>query len=89
MRARAPPLTAAGAQVVLGFLPVDGFNILTGFLIAHPLYKRLREGKDPPSLTTLWYRRVTRMMPVYLVAYVLFHFVFFYHGQFKTALLRV
>ena len=81
----------------LGFLPVDGFFVLTGFLIAYPLLKeearrvkvlaekeKLGETSDEKKssvessspwtfdLSTFYYRRVTRMLPSYILA-VYFH----------------
>lgn len=90
----------------LGFLPVDGFFVLTGFLIAYPLFKEeqkrlkaIREAEGAGSasapaaaavvgsdaktaaasgsiwtfdLRTFYYRRVTRMLPSYLLA-IYFH----------------
>lgn len=88
----------------LGFLPVDGFFVLTGFLIAYPLFKEearrikllAEEEKDRAhaassgqaaaseskavgasspwqfDLGTFYYRRVTRMLPSYILA-VYFH----------------
>ena len=85
----------------LGFLPVDGFFVLTGFLIAYPLFREevrrskllLEEKKHDAieeklhhhtiagntmisSASSIWkfdlkgfyYRRVTRMLPSYLLA---------------------
>lgn len=58
--------------VMFGYLPVDCFFVLTGFLIARPLVSAPPSGgardKHAPSLTTLWFRRLARMLPVYAMA---------------------
>ena len=56
-------------QVVVryGFLGVDLFFLIPGFLLVLPWFKHAAEGRDRPSARTFYWRRVRRIVPAYYV----------------------
>lgn len=84
------------AWLLLGYLPVDGFFILTGFLLATPFFLQRKkalqqnpesEGKVEFSLKDWYFRRLARMIPVYFGALFLFCRFLFPEGLFNLDLL--
>ena len=50
---------------------VQLFFVISGFVIAMPFVKRLRESKTPPPLKEFYVRRLTRLEPPFLIAMLL------------------
>ena len=60
--ARIPPLDAIARN---GYLGVDLFFLLSGFLLAAPWFVHARAGIAPPSAPRFYARRVRRIVPAY------------------------
>jgi peptidoglycan/LPS O-acetylase OafA/YrhL len=82
----------------VGFLAVDGFFILTGYLLALPLFQHERllikqwkednQGiKQSFSVFSFWWRRFSRLIPVYAFA-LLFYCYLFHPYQYDRSLMR-
>jgi peptidoglycan/LPS O-acetylase OafA/YrhL len=54
-----------------GFLGVDLFFLISGFLLAMPWFVHARQGKPRPSIREFYRRRVMRIVPAYYVHLVL------------------
>ena len=54
-----------------GYLGVDLFFLLSGFLLALPWFLHARAGRPPPSARGFYERRVRRIVPAYYVQLVL------------------
>jgi peptidoglycan/LPS O-acetylase OafA/YrhL len=50
-----------------GYLGVDLFFLITGFLLTLPWFKHALEGKPAPSIREFYWRRVRRIVPAYYV----------------------
>ena len=81
--------------VLLGYFPVDGFFVLTGFLLAHPFFESHRrheqDGRQSPtfSLRLFYFRRLFRMVPVYfLFLFLICCFLFYLNGAIPSHLVR-
>jgi peptidoglycan/LPS O-acetylase OafA/YrhL len=59
-----------------GFLGVDLFFLITGFLLVLPWFKHAAEGRERPSARRFYWRRVRRIVPAYYVQLLLLFFVF-------------
>lgn len=77
-----------------GFLAVDGFYILTGFLLAFPLFsheikQQMDSGKlqKTPGVFDQWYRRLSRIVPVYSIVVLIYCFAIFPSGLFAIEVL--
>jgi peptidoglycan/LPS O-acetylase OafA/YrhL len=58
---------ALDAFVRSGYLGVDLFFLITGFLLALPWMKHAAEGRSAPSTREFYLRRVLRLVPAYYV----------------------
>jgi peptidoglycan/LPS O-acetylase OafA/YrhL len=58
-----------------GYLGVDLFFLITGFLLVLPWFRHALEGKKPPSISAFYVRRIRRILPAYYVQLALL-FVF-------------
>ena len=65
-------------QVVLrnGYLGVDLFFLITGFLLTLPWFKHAAEGRAPPDAREFYIRRARRILPAYYVQLVLLFALF-------------
>jgi peptidoglycan/LPS O-acetylase OafA/YrhL len=65
-------------QVVLGngYLGVDLFFLITGFLLTLPWFRRAAEGRPAPSTRDFYVRRVRRIVPAYYVQLVVLFALF-------------
>lgn len=73
-----------------GYGAVDGFFVLTGFLVAYPVFRKAAEAASgdaaqettlaPPSLRSAWYRRYARVWPPMVLVLVLYCLVAFPEG---------
>jgi peptidoglycan/LPS O-acetylase OafA/YrhL len=59
-----------------GFLGVDLFFLITGFLLTLPWFKHDLEGRRRPSAREFYIRRARRILPAYYVQLALLFFVF-------------
>jgi peptidoglycan/LPS O-acetylase OafA/YrhL len=59
-----------------GFLGVDLFFLITGFLLTLPWFKHALEGRAPPSAGSFYARRARRILPAYYVQLVLLFALF-------------
>jgi peptidoglycan/LPS O-acetylase OafA/YrhL len=59
-----------------GFLGVDLFFIITGFLLTLPWFKHDLEGRKRPSTREFYIRRARRILPAYYVQLAMLFFVF-------------
>jgi peptidoglycan/LPS O-acetylase OafA/YrhL len=50
-----------------GYLGVDLFFLITGFLLVLPWFRHAREGRAPPSIGAFYVRRIRRIVPAYYV----------------------
>jgi peptidoglycan/LPS O-acetylase OafA/YrhL len=50
-----------------GYLGVDLFFLITGFLLVLPWFRHAREGTPPPSVSAFYVRRIRRIVPAYYV----------------------
>lgn len=53
-----------------GYLGVDLFFVLSGFLLARPWFSAELTGKPKPSLRTFWSRRLRRIAPAYYASVI-------------------
>ena len=67
-----------------GFLPVDGFFVLTGTLIARPLLAALGRER-PPSLVALYSRRFVRIVPTLALCLGAYALLVFPNGSMSAA----
>src|SRR5260221_8631745 len=51
----------------IGYLGVDLFFLITGFLLVLPWFWHAREGRAPPSIGAFYVRRIRRIVPAYYV----------------------
>src|SRR5258706_2314912 len=51
----------------IGYLGVDLFFLITGFLLVLPWFRHAREGRAPPSIGAFYVRRIRRIVPAYYV----------------------
>lgn len=58
-----------------GWLGLELFFLLTGFLLTLPWFKHALEGRASPSTREFWRRRVRRIVPAYYVQLVILFFV--------------
>ncbi len=65
-----------------GYLGVDLFFLITGFLLILPWARHLHEGRRPPSVGDFYVRRIRRIVPAYYVqlAVLLVFFMPVLHG---------
>lgn len=59
-----------------GFLGVDLFFLITGFLLTLPWFKHAMEHRSSPSAREFYIRRARRILPAYYVQVALLFFVF-------------
>jgi peptidoglycan/LPS O-acetylase OafA/YrhL len=59
-----------------GFLGVDLFFLITGFLLTLPWFKHAMEGRRRPSAREFYIRRARRILPAYYVQLAMLFFVF-------------
>ena len=59
-----------------GYLGVDLFFLITGFLLTLPWFKHSLEGRKPPSAREFYVRRARRILPAYYVQLAMLFFVF-------------
>ena len=59
-----------------GYLGVDLFFLITGFLLALPWFRNAALGLPPPSATGFYERRIRRIVPAYYVQLAFLFFVF-------------
>src|SRR5271170_3108542 len=59
-----------------GFLGVDLFFLITGFLLTLPWFKRALENRGNPSAREFYIRRARRILPAYYVQLAMLFFVF-------------
>lgn len=59
-----------------GFLGVDLFFLITGFLLTLPWFKHALQGRGRPSAREFYVRRARRILPAYYVQLALLFFVF-------------
>jgi peptidoglycan/LPS O-acetylase OafA/YrhL len=59
-----------------GFLGVDLFFLITGFLLTLPWFKHDMEGRKRPSAREFYIRRARRILPAYYVQLAMLFFVF-------------
>jgi peptidoglycan/LPS O-acetylase OafA/YrhL len=64
-------------QVIVrnGYLGVDLFFLITGFLLTLPWFKHAAEGRSAPSARGFYIRRARRILPAYYVQLALLFFV--------------
>lgn len=58
-----------------GYLGVDLFFLITGFLLTMPWFKHAMEGRRPPSAYEFYVRRARRIVPAYYVQLAVLFFV--------------
>jgi peptidoglycan/LPS O-acetylase OafA/YrhL len=60
-------------------VPIQGFFVLTGFLLAYPLLadakKTSGESLNKLPIKDWWYRRISRMVPLYAILVVVSWYV--------------
>ena len=59
-----------------GYLGVDLFFLVTGFLLTLPWFRHAEESRAPPSAREFYRRRALRILPAYYVQLLLLFFVF-------------
>ena len=59
-----------------GFLGVDLFFLITGFLLVLPWFKHAADGRVAPSARRFYWRRIQRIVPAYYVQLAVLFFVF-------------
>ena len=67
---------ALGAVIRNGYLGVDLFFLITGFLLALPWLRHADEGRPAPSAKAFYARRARRIVPAYYVQLFCLFFVF-------------
>jgi peptidoglycan/LPS O-acetylase OafA/YrhL len=67
---------ASSALAHFGFLGVDLFFLITGFLLTLPWFKHAADGRPAPSVGEFYLRRARRILPAYYVQLALLFFVF-------------
>ncbi|MBL0141054.1 MAG: acyltransferase [Betaproteobacteria bacterium] len=67
-----PPLEAFAFN---GYLGVDLFFVITGFLLTLPWFRHARAGLPAPAWRTFYFRRARRIVPAYYVQLVILFFV--------------
>jgi peptidoglycan/LPS O-acetylase OafA/YrhL len=75
-----------------GYLAVDGFFVLTGFLLAVPLVQLLRSAepiKTAEYLKRFYAKRMVRIMLPYMITAALYCFVVAAPGAYRTGLVRL
>jgi len=65
--AAAKSLEAINVVAHHGFLGVDLFFLITGFLLVLPWFRHADEGRAPPSTVDFYKRRARRILPAYYV----------------------
>ena len=70
--------SAPALEVVVrnGYLGVDLFFLITGFLLTLPWFRHAEESRAPPSARDFYRRRALRILPAYYVQLLLLFFVF-------------
>jgi peptidoglycan/LPS O-acetylase OafA/YrhL len=63
------------AIVKNGYLGVDLFFVITGFLLTLPWFRHAAEGRAAPDAKAFYFRRMRRIMPAYYVQLVILFFV--------------
>lgn len=58
-----------------GYLGVDLFFVITGFLLTLPWFRHAAEGRAAPGAKAFYFRRMRRIMPAYYVQLVILFFV--------------
>jgi len=58
-----------------GFLGVDLFFLITGFLLTLPWFKHAAQARKPPSVREFYVRRARRILPAYYVQLAILFFV--------------
>jgi peptidoglycan/LPS O-acetylase OafA/YrhL len=76
------------AMLSFGFLPVDGFFVLTGLLIARPLLAARASGAAPPSVAALYARRFVRILPTLALCLAVYAHVVFPNGSMHESSVR-
>jgi peptidoglycan/LPS O-acetylase OafA/YrhL len=64
------------AVISNGYLGVDLFFLITGFLLVLPWARHAMEGAPAPSARAFYVRRIRRIVPAYYVQLILLFFVF-------------
>lgn len=69
--------TSTVAKIIIrnGYLGVDLFFLITGFLLTLPWFKRAAEGRAVPSARDFYVRRARRILPAYYVQLAILFFV--------------
>ncbi len=67
---------ALGAVIRNGYLGVDLFFLITGFLLTLPWLRARHEGRPAPSARDFYVRRIRRIVPAYYVQLFFLFFVF-------------
>jgi peptidoglycan/LPS O-acetylase OafA/YrhL len=68
--------TASRAIAHHGFLGVDLFFLITGFLLTLPWFKHAADGRPAPSAREFYLRRARRILPAYYVQLTILFFFF-------------
>jgi peptidoglycan/LPS O-acetylase OafA/YrhL len=70
--------TTSAPRVIVrqGFLGVDLFFLITGFLLTLPWFKHAMQGRGLPSARGFYIRRARRILPAYYVQLAMLFFVF-------------
>ena len=68
---------SSAAKIIVrnGYLGVDLFFLITGFLLTLPWFKHAMENRNPPAAREFYVRRVRRIVPAYYVQLAILFFV--------------